>query len=222
MKAVFESIIIFIMILFISACTTLQSQTEFQSLGKLMPREAIVLLSNLEDAQHFDDRDIDECLGFPMRQAHPELLFISAKKFRENLYPYFMPSTTPRSLDGYKSIFEKAEVQQRIDALGVRYLVMMVKSGTITDWHGGILCGAGYGGGGCLGLSWWDRKSDFGLVIWDLRDRQRVGKIEAKAAGTGIMPAFGLPIPLYTPATETAVCKDIGRRLANCLTDRER
>jgi len=208
----------FLISLCFSACTMVRYQTEFSSLAKLMPSDTIVLLSNLESTQRFDDNDVDKCIGSSMRHANPELIFVSAKQFRENLYPYFMPSTTPNSLEGYKSILDKSEVQQRITTLGVRYLVILVKSDTLTDWHGGIFCGAGYGGGGCLGLSWWDRKSDFGFVIWDLQTKQYVGNVGAKAAGTGIMPAFGLPIPFYVPATEAAVCKDIGSRLAELLS----
>lgn len=156
-----------------------------------------------------------------MQKTSPELHFISAKQFRENLYPYFMPSTTPNSLEGYKNIFDKVEVKQRITALGVKHLIMLVKSGTVTDWHGGIICGAGYGGGGCLGLSWWDRKSDFGFAIWDLQSKSLVGNVQSKSVGTGFMPAFVLPIPIYVPATETAVCKDIGSRLAELLSGRQ-
>lgn len=171
--------------------------------------------------RHFDDNDFDECIGSSMRTAYPRLLFVSAKQFRENLYPYFTPGTTPNSLEGYKSILDKQEVQQRIATLRVRYLIVLEKSETITDWHGGIFCGAGYGGAGCLGLSWWDRKSDFGLIIWDLQNKHLVGDMAAQAAGTGIMPALGLPVPLYVPATESAVCKEMGIRLAEWLSGQQ-
>ena len=97
-------------------------------------------------------------------------------------------------------------------------MILLINRETVTDWHGGILCGAGYGGGGCLGLSWWDRKSDLGFAIWDLQVKSFAGNVQAKADGTGIMPAFVLPIPVYVPATESAVCKEIGAHLANVLS----
>lgn len=116
---------------------------------------------------------------------------------------------------------DKAEVQERISSLGVRYVVMVTKGKTGEDRHGGIVCGAGTGGGGCLGLSWWDRKSELGLTIWDLRNKARAGSLEANATGTGIMPAFLLPIPLYMPATESAVCTELGSRLGKLLRGQE-
>lgn len=221
MKTHITRIVSLLILLCISACTTVLPQTEFYGNGKLMPGDTVVLLSNLKSTRYFDDNDVDKCIGSAMRQASPELILLPAKKFRDNLYPYFMPSTTPNSLEGYKKILDKEEVQQRIAPLRIRYLVMLVKNDTVTDWHGGIICGGGYGGGGCLGLSWWNRKSDFSFLIWDLKHMHRLGKVGAKSAGTGLMPAFGLPIPLYVPATESAVCKNIGTRFAELLSGRQ-
>lgn len=207
--------------LFLSACTVVHSQAEFNRPAFLSSMDNVVLLSNLSSDQDFNDKDVDRCIRPSMLEAAPELHFLSAKQFRENLYPYFTPSTTPHDLEGYKRILDKPEVQQRIDSLGVRYLIILTKGGTNEDWHGGILCGAGYGVGGCFGLSWWDRKSELGLAIWNLRNKSLAGNVQVKAAGTGIMPAFGLPIPFYMPATETAVCRELGIRLGKFLSGQE-
>jgi len=208
-------------LLCLNACTNVQTQSEVRGFGPLDTRGNIVLLSNLDGMQDLDDDDVDDCIGSAMHHANPPLNLIPAKQFRENLYPYFMPSTTPQTLESFKEILEKPEIEQRVVALKIRYLIILVKSGTVTDWHGGIFCGAGYGGGGCLGLSWWDRKSDLGFAIWDLKTKTLAGNVQARAAGKGIMPAFILPIPVYVPATKSAVCKEIGFRLAKLLSERQ-
>ncbi len=200
------------------ACTTVNSQPESHRLDNLNFSNKIALLSNLENNQDFDDNDVDKCIRPAMQKVNPELTFISAKEFRDSLYPYFTPSNTPHDLEGYQRILNKSEVQQRINSLGVRYLIILTKGGSDNAWHGGILCGAGYGGGGCLGLSWWNRKSELGLAIWDLRNKSYEGNLKADATGTGIMPAFGLPIPVYMPATQSAVCKELGTRLGKLLS----
>ncbi len=208
-------------LLCLHACTAVHFQSESSVIGDLSSRDKIVLLSNLESVLDFDDNDVDRCIRPTMHKVNPELNFISSKEFRENLYPYFTPSTTPNDLKSYQNILLKSEVRQRIDSLGARYLIILTRRSSGSNWHGGILCGAGYGGGGCLGLSWWDRKSELGLAIWDLRNKEHVGNVEANATGTGIMPALGLPIPVYTPATETAVCKELGMRLGQLLSGQE-
>jgi hypothetical protein len=178
----------------------------------------VVLLSDPICAPDLDDVDLDGCIGSAMRDANPDVRVVPARLFREQLYPYFMPSTTPHTLEDYTAIFEQAEVQKRLAALDIRYLIVMIKSEVVTDWHGGIFCGAGYGGGGCLGLSWWDRTSDMGFAIWDLQSKAFAGTIRAKAGGRGIMPALILPIPVYVPATKSAVCRDIGTHLSHALS----
>jgi hypothetical protein len=193
-------------------------QSNVKTPGFSNPTVTVVLLSDPVSTPDFDDGDVDNCIGSTMRDANPALRVVSARRFRENLYPYFMPSTTPHTLKDYQGTFEKPIVQQRVSALGVQYLIILINRETVTDWYGGILCGAGYGGGGCLGLSWWDRKSDVGFAIWDLHSKSFAGNVQAKADGMGIMPAFVLPIPIYVPATETSVCKEIGNHLANLLS----
>jgi len=210
-----------LLLLYLGACTTVQVQSALKSPGNLSSGENVVLLSNFGSTRDFDDSDVDNCIGSSMRQANPELGFVPARLFRENLFPYFMPGTTPHTLEDYKNVLNKAEVQQRITSLRVRYLVILTKGGTNTDWHGGIFCGAGYGGGGCLGLSWWDRRSELDFAVWDLQNKSFSGNVQASAVGKGIMPAFGLPIPIYSPATESAVCKELGARLAELLGRQE-
>ena len=208
-------------LLCLHACTAVHFQSESSVIGDLSSRDKIVLLSNLEGVLDFDDNDVDKCIRPAMHKVNPELSFISSKEFRENLYPYFTPSTTPNDLKSYQNILVKSEVRQRIDPLGVRYLIILTRRSSDNNWHGGIFCGAGYGGGGCLGLSWWDRKSELGLAIWDLRNKEHVGNVKTNATGTGIMPAFILPIPVYTPATEAAVCRELGMRLGKLLSGQE-
>jgi len=205
----------------INACTKIHSQCEFHSIGYLSSSDKIVLLSSLEINQDLDDEDVNSCLQPPMRDVIPGLNFIPAKQFRENLFPYFTSGATPHDVDGYKSILDKPEVQERINALGVRYLIILTKGRTYIDPHGSIFCGAGYGGGGCLGVSWWDRRSELEVDVWDLRNKGHAGSLQASAAGTGIMPAFGLPIPLYLPATKSAVCQTLGLNLAKWLSGQE-
>lgn len=218
LRALMES---FLALLCLSSCTSVHSQSEFRYHDHLSPNDGIVLLSNRESEQDFNDDDVDKCIRPAMLDANPDFHFVMAKRFRENLYPYFTPGTTPKDVEGYKRVLDKPEVQQRISSLGDRYLIIMTKGGTLSDRHGGIFCGAGYGGGGCIGLSWWERKSVLDLAVWDLRKKSHAGNVEAKATGTGVIPAFGLPIPVYMPATKSAVCKEIGTRLAKLLSGQE-
>jgi hypothetical protein len=208
-------------LLCLGACTRVHSQSESVRLGSLNGEPSIVLLSSLGSSQDFDDDDVDKCIRPAMHDVNPKLRFVPARQFRESLYPYFTPGTTPHDLEGFKWDLDKAAVKQRIDSLGIRYVIILAKGATETEWQGGIMCGGGFGAGGCFGLALWDRKSELGVAIWDLQAKSRAGSVWVEAAGKGVMPAFVLPIPLYAPATESAVCNELGTRLAKLLSGQE-
>ena len=117
MRSLAKPIVSLSIFLFLAACTTVQTQSEFQNSIALSRVDNVVLLSNLASDEDFSDKDVDRCIRPAMFDAAPELHFIPAKQFRENLYPYFTPSTTPRDLDDYRKILERAEVQERVASL---------------------------------------------------------------------------------------------------------
>jgi len=206
----------------LAACTTTQIRVDRgeHETTRLEAGEAVVVLSG--DGK-IGDEEADGCLGEKMRSLAPGLRFVPAVQFRESLYPYFMPSTTPREPEQFKATVNNPLVQQRIATLGVRYLILFRRNyETENDWHNYIFCGAGAGsgtggGGGCLGFAWWNRKSGIGAEIFDLTGKSLEGKLAAEAKGTGVMPAFGLPIPLYVPATDSAVCRETARHLLQAI-----
>lgn len=201
----------------VAACTTTQTQiSESEHRGtRLEEDEAVVILSG---DPHGEDEQADDCVGKPLRGLAPTLRLLPASEFRDALYPYFTQSTMPHTAEEFEVILENPVVQQRIASLRVHYLIVFSESyESRNDWHNYILCGAGYGGGGCLGFAWWDRQSGIGAEIWDLTGKSFGGKISSEAKGTGIMPAFGLPVPLYMPATESAACKETARQLLQAI-----
>ena len=81
------------------------------------------------------------------------------------------------------------------------------------DWKGGILCGAGYGGGGCLGFAWQDETTALSATLWSLADVNIVHREEAKAEGTSVVPALILPVPILAHTRQSA-CNELGSRVA--------
>jgi hypothetical protein len=215
-------ITLFLALLLLCACTKVHSQNELRSLVSLRFNDSIVLLSMLQDDNDYDDEDADNCIRPTMLDANPELHFMPAKQFRGSLYPYLTPNTTPHDLEGYTNLLNKPEIRKRIDFLGVGYLVIVTKGGTDTHGDGAILCGGGYpGAAGCLGLAWWDRKSELVVAVLDLKTKFHAGSVQASATGTGVMPALILPIPIYIPATKSAVCGEVGTRLGKLLSGQD-
>lgn len=166
----------------------------------------------------FSDSKTYDCLSEGILDNNPGLKITNADVFRDTLFPYFSAHTSPHSQEEYKAILSNPRAQKRITALGVRYLITLVEARTKNDGHGGILCAGGYpGGAGCLGLFWWDRDTFLNAQIWDLGNVILAGNIHIQSTGTGVLPAFILPIPVYMPATETASCQELGDQLGKSI-----
>jgi hypothetical protein len=65
-----------------------------------LEKYGVALISG--DLSSGDDtsEDVDGCIGSAIEDVSPKLHIMTPKQFREGLFPYFMPSTTPLSLQG--------------------------------------------------------------------------------------------------------------------------
>jgi hypothetical protein len=79
-----------------------------------------------------------------------------------------------------------------------------------------MLCGSGFGGGGCLGFSWRGETSVLDAALWSLGDGVKLGHESAVAKGKSVMPAFVLPVPI--PArTHAEACSELGGQIARAI-----
>jgi hypothetical protein len=200
----------------------------------IRPGEAIVVLN--ADTSFDDHKWPSSCVRGAIEGADTNIRIMAAKDFREELYPWAEADVSAEIL---KELMEKPLTRQRIDEMEVRYIIALDRitnpdktgseprtTGGHSDLpfyvgqHGMMMCGAGPGGAGCLGLMVWKRTSDLRAIVWDVETGARAGTIGVKVSGTNVMPAFVLPIPIIAP-TGTAACEEIGGHLARFVTTGE-
>lgn len=168
--------------------------------------------------RHHGDRETEEsftaCVAGSLQRArvpvYPEAQFVDA------LYPWLEPRTAPQSAEGLPALLDNPAVAARLNQTGVRFMIWIDGETETVDRKGGMSCAISPAGGGCLGLTWWDRKSEYTASIWDIRDRQVIGKAKVNATGTSVMPAVIIPIPILAP-TETAACDGVASQLKELL-----
>ena len=131
-------------------------------------------------------------------QLYADDLFVDA------LFPWLEPSTAPASANAFATFLQRPGVSDRVNTLGVRYIVWIDGGTKKTDGGGSIACGAGPGGAGCLGLGWWEKHSDYEATIWDLNQGTSVGTVSTDVKGTSVMIGAIAPIPLISPVQRTA------------------
>jgi len=136
--------------------------------------------------------------------------------FVDALYPWLEPSTAPANAQGFSVFLARPGVSDRVNAMGVRYIVWIDGTTQKTDGGGSIACAAGPGGAGCLGLGWWENSSDYEATIWDLREGVSAGSLTTDVKGTSVMIGAIAPIPLIAPVQSTA-CDRLAGQLKSFL-----
>jgi len=134
------------------------------------------------------------------------------QEFTDALFPWFEPSTAPANAAGLRSLLRKPGVSERLNEIGVRYVVWLDGSTRKTDGGGSIACAAGPGGAGCIGLGWWEKESGYVASVWDLQNGTEIGQVTTDVTGTSVLIGAVAPIPIITPVRATA-CDRLSEQL---------
>ena len=182
----------------------------------LVGDEAVVILTNRQDAVVEAERDFSSCIYSELTRNNSDLNIISENTFKDAIFPWFEPRLAPNKPDNLPILLENEGVAQKVRNLKVRYLVWIHGESEVLNKQGMMTCTLSPAGGGCLGVLSWDNSSNYEASIWDLQERQSLGVISSEASGTSMVPALGLPIPLIA-RTKTASCKGLASRLRTAL-----
>jgi hypothetical protein len=162
--------------------------------------------------------EIENCLSARIREVAPEITVAPQRTVRDALYPLLEPATQPPDEASFAKLLAREEVRARLSTRGLRYLVAFTGGTRRDNWDGGILCGAGMGGGGCLGFMWRGEQTTLDAALWSIDSSAPVRREAARTEGTSVVPAFVLPIPLMAQ-TQTAACAELGARIAAAIRE---
>lgn len=166
------------------------------------------------DPRYAFGRETEDCLMSAIRAEAPGIRLVPHQEIRDALYPRLEPATQPDTEPAFAQLLARSDVQDRLRRLGLTHLVAFTGGTIVPPFRGAILCGAGFGVGGCLGFAWQDKTTTLAAALWNLERRERIAEERARKEGTSIVPAFGLPLPLIAD-THRAACRMLGERIAH-------
>jgi len=159
-----------------------------------------------------------ECVIDDAQSGSGKLRVYPASDFRDALFPWLEPRTTPTKITDLPELLARPKVRETIEARGVRYIVWIQGKTEETNSNGGLACAAGPTGGACFGLAWWDNLSSYEAAVWDLERGVDAGKVTTSVNGTSMVPALIVPLP-FIARTRAAACKGMARQLQTFIAE---
>lgn len=152
----------------------------------------------------------------PRHAARKPFKIYGEQEFTDALFPWFEPSTAPANTESLRVLLQRPGVTERLQEIGVRYVVWVDGNTRKSDGGGSVACAIGPGGGGCIGLGWWEKESGYVASVWDLRDAVEIGSVSTDVNGTSVLIGAIAPIPIITPVRKKA-CDGLSDQLRSFL-----
>ncbi len=209
-----------IFVLLLSACTTSRIDVARHVNTELSVSEetGVVLLARKKEGGQQTEPGFMDCLNDTLESMQLLVRLYPEQEFLDNLFPWFESRTAPETPEELPTLLSRPGVNQKINEIGVRYIVWVDGSSEKVDGGGGMSCAVGPGGGGCFGFVWWDTASVYETSIWDLKHARSVGAVSADASGMSYVPALLVPVPLIA-RTQNAACKGLAEQLKGFFTN---
>ena len=217
---------------FAAGCMTSKVDETRQVAASIQPNESIVLLKKPQLEGVGTEEGFLDCVQEKLggELVHPEegqaaksrdrskvpFKIYGEQQFTDAMFPWFEPSTAPANAAGLRVLLQRPGVTERLQEIGVRYVVWLDGNTRKTDGGGSIACGAGPGGAGCIGVGWWEKESDYVASVWDMQNATEIGTVSTDVTGTSVLIGAVAPIPIITPVRSTA-CNRLSEQLRSFL-----
>lgn len=197
-----------------SACTTTNIDqvryTETQL--EVLSGSTVAVIGRRHSADYETEPFIVECIGDQMDRANADFTVLNEAQFSDRLYPWFEPRTAPLKPERFKKLLADPMVSERVDAMGIQYIVWIDGQTETTDSAGSLSCALTPGAAGCIGFSSWEKDSTYEVEVWDMKTFDEVAELSSQGTGRSYMPAIIVPIPLIA-RVKTNACKGIAEQI---------
>jgi hypothetical protein len=203
--------------LVVSCSTTSRLEPYKQTDAVIEPGEGVVVLARRHHTTHEAEQEFVDCISDALASGKDKITVLDSVKFEDMLYPWFEPSTAPLNITDFSELLDRPQVAQRISDTGVRFVVWLDGSTDRVAKGGNITCAAGMGGGGCMGLAWWEDDARYDAAVWDIQRLDQSGTIYADVRGRSVMPAVIIPMP-FIARPQLKACRGLTKQLEQFLT----
>jgi hypothetical protein len=217
-RVTFQFTTVLVIFLLLSACKSTTRIDEYRQGPATIigADDSIVVLGRRHSSGHETEIDFISCVGQALSSNNAAMSVIPEKEFVDAMYPYFETSTAPMDVKNLDRLVQNPAIAEKFEDFRIRFFIWIDGSTETTDKKGSISCAIGPGGGGCFGFATWDDEANYEASIWDFKNLQLAGKINAETQGTSYLPAIIIPIPMLA-RVQAGACKSMAKQIKSFL-----
>jgi hypothetical protein len=200
-----------------AGCVTTTVQEIRQGTTGIKSNESVVVLGRHNNAADESEDDFISCVSDNLSGGSNKVGVISQAAFVDAMFPWFEPRTAPLNTSDLPEIVNQPMLADRLDSIGVRYLIWIEGNTHRTAQGGALTCSVSVAGAGCFGFLSWENDSSYEASIWDIKHGVSVGKVSSDANGTSYVPAVVVPIP-FIARVQTGACNSMASQLKSFIT----
>lgn len=208
---IFRYTVITLSIFLLGGCVTATvEEVRERATGITMSDAVVVLGRRSRPSNNETEIDFISCVADNLDDN--AIKVINEQEFVDATFPWFEPRTAPVSANELPALLDEPLLTQRLEQLGLRYVIWVQGQTKRVSQSGSMTCGVGAGGGGCFGFLTWENDASYEASIWDTQQQRAAGRVSSDAAGTSYMPALVVPIPIIARVQNNA-CTGLANQL---------
>lgn len=202
----------------LSGCVSSTIQLVRQAETGLAEGQAVAILSRATKKQDAEaGKDFVHCVALRTASGNQRISVVSEKTFVDSMFPWFEPRTAPTDLADLGRLVAQPAVAERINQIGVRYIVWIEGSTKRRDQSGTLQCAVASGGiPACFGFLTWEGAAEYEATIWDVSNQVHAGKLSSEATGVSIVPAVIVPLP-FIARVQASACTSLAEQIQSFI-----
>ena len=189
----------------LSGCVTATVQEVREAHTGIGEDDRVVVLGRRHKTSSETETDFIDCVSDQITRKSDRVNVMSEGEFVDSVFPWFEPLTAPLDVDDLSTVISRPLVAERLDEIGVRYLVWIEGNTIRTSEAGRLTCNVITGAiPACIGFLSWENDSNYEASIWDVQEGIHAGRVSAEATGTSFVPAVVVPIPIIAQVRQSA------------------
>ena len=201
----------------LAGCVTATVQEVREAHTGIGEDDRVVVLGRRHKSRNETETDFIDCVSKQITRKSDGVNVMSESEFVDAVFPWFEPRTAPLDVSDLSNVISRPLVAERIDEIGVRYLVWIEGNTERSAESGRLTCNIISGAiPACIGFLTWDSDSNYEASIWDVKTGVHAGRVSAEASGTSFVPAVVVPIPIIAQVRQSA-CTGLSDQLRTFL-----